>query len=123
SSLVSRSMLVSRGTSVRKANVCALPDPRNSQSFQLRTNPFFFIGAPTQKPDRGAHFAKIQTKANSQYALQKAGVNIGSDHADHRGACRDSFLAFARSATKNHETKPFLDLRPPYWSARRSAPK
>jgi hypothetical protein len=44
-------------TSVRKANVCQLPDPRNSQSrrpaashqvaylFQLTTNPFFGIGA------------------------------------------------------------------------------
>ena len=51
-------MLVLRELPFRKANVCQLPDPGNSQSFgptasrnvlqllRLKTNPFFGIGFP-----------------------------------------------------------------------------
>ena len=48
--------------------------------------PIFLYLRPALKPERRAHFAKIQTKANSQYSIKKTGVNIRSSHADHQGA-------------------------------------
>ena len=48
--------------------------------------PIFQYRLPSRKPERGAHFAKIQTTTNSQYAIQTIGVNSGSGHADHPGA-------------------------------------
>ena len=35
--------------------------------------PIFRYRRPGLKPERGAHFARIQTAANSQYAIQKTG--------------------------------------------------
>src|SRR5262249_30958215 len=44
--------------------------------------PIFFYRRPGHKPQRGAQFSRIQSKANTQYAIQKTGGNSGSDHAD-----------------------------------------
>src|SRR5262245_10358388 len=54
--------------------------------FPTENEPIFHSRRPGLEPERGAHFAKIQTKANSWYAIQKTGVNSGSGHADHQAA-------------------------------------
>src|SRR5258708_26571947 len=54
--------------------------------FPTENEPIFWYRRPGLRPVRGAHFARMQSKANSQYAIQKTGVNSGSDHPDHRGA-------------------------------------
>jgi hypothetical protein len=102
-------MLVLRGTSVRKANVCQLPDPRNSQSFRPTVSrklayvlqssptgnePIFWYRRAGLKPECG-YFAKIQPKANSQYAIKKTGLNSGSGHDDHQDA--PTAIPFLRS--------------------------
>ena len=63
--------------------------------FPTENEPIFWYRRPGLKPERGAHFAKIQTKANSQYAIQKTGVNSGSGHAGHQGA--PAAIPFLRS--------------------------
>jgi hypothetical protein len=37
---------------------------------------------PGLESERAAHLAKIQSKANSRYAIKKTGVNIGSGRTD-----------------------------------------
>ena len=54
--------------------------------------PIFFYRRPGLKPQRGAHFSRIQSKANTQYAIQKTGVNRGSDHADQGAPAAIPFL-------------------------------
>jgi len=46
--------------------------------------PISWYRRPGLKPARGAHFATIQIEANSQYAIQKTGVNNEMGHADHQ---------------------------------------
>ena len=53
-----------------------------SRIFPTENEPIFRCRRLGLKPERGAHFAGIQTKANSQHAIQKTGVNRGSGHAD-----------------------------------------
>src|SRR2546428_10953250 len=68
--------------------------------FPTENEPIFRYRRPGLKPERGAHFARIQTQANSQYTIQKTGVNSGSGHADHQGPAAIPMLPFARSTTK-----------------------
>ncbi len=52
--------------------------PRLAQgriSFPTENEPIFRYRRPGLKAERGAHFARIQTKANSQYAIQRTGVS------------------------------------------------
>jgi hypothetical protein len=64
--------------------------------FRAENEPIFRYRRPGLNPVRGAHFARIQTQANSQYAIQKTAVNSGSGDADHQGApAAISILAFA----------------------------
>ena len=53
--------------------------------FPTENEPISQYRRPDIKPQRGGRFARMQTKANSQYAIQKTGVNSGSGYADHRG--------------------------------------
>jgi hypothetical protein len=101
-------MLVLRGTSVRKANDQRMPTSRPEKftviqnglaqsriCFPPENEPIFRYRRPGLKPDRGAHFARIQTKANPQHAIQKTGLNSGSGHADHQRA--PAAIPFLRS--------------------------
>ena len=63
--------------------------------FPTENEPIFWYRRPGLKPERGAHFEKCEVKANSQYAIQKTGVNSGSGHADHQGA--PTAIPFLRS--------------------------
>jgi hypothetical protein len=69
--------------------------PEKFISFPTENEPIFRYRRPSLKPARGAHFARIQTQPNSQYAIQKTGVNSGSGHADHQGA--PAAIPFLRS--------------------------
>jgi len=92
--------------------------------FPTENEPIFRYRRLGLNPVRGAHFAGIQTEANPLYAIQKTAANSVSGRADHQGApAAISILAFARSATKNKGTKPFLTPRPPRQSARRHSQK
>ena len=62
---------------------------RRAQSricFRTDNEPIFRYRRPGLKPESGAQFTRILTKTNSQYAIQKTGVNTGSGHADHQRA-------------------------------------
>ena len=98
--------------------------------------PIFLYLRPALKPERRAHFAKIQTKANSQYSIQKTGVNIRSSHADHQGA--PTAILFPRSPDpqkrshfpprrprKNTEQSQFAVLAPgqPAYTRSREGPR
>ena len=63
--------------------------------FPTENEPIFLYRVQGLKPDRRAHFARIQTTANSRYAIQKTGVNSGSGHADHPAA--SAAIPFLRS--------------------------
>ena len=75
---------------------------RHLTFFPTENEPIFRHRFQGLKPDRRAHFAGIQTKANSRYAIQKTGVNSGSDHADHPGA--SAAIPFLRSPDPRKRT-------------------
>ena len=92
------------GAPVRKVKVCQPSDSRNSlslratpsrkvaYSFQLTKHPSLVIGA---QPQAGAALIsqKCISKANSQYAIQKTGVNSELDRPNHhRAGNRAPFL-------------------------------
>jgi len=54
--------------------------------FPTENEPIFWHWRPSLKPERGGHFARIQTQANSQYAIKKTGVNNGSVTLTSRGS-------------------------------------
>src|SRR5258708_6941507 len=54
-------------------------------SFPTENGPIFRYRRPASSQIAGAHFARIQTEANSQYAIQETGVSSGSGNADHQG--------------------------------------
>jgi hypothetical protein len=71
------------------------------------------------KPERNAHLAKIQSKANSWYAIETTRINRESGRA-HRQRANPRFDSFVRPIrTKNEGTNPFLGPRPPGQRARR----
>jgi len=59
---------------------------------------------PGSQPERSAHFAKIQTKPNSQYAIKKTGINSGSDRADEHQAPTAILFCGRPGCYKNEET-------------------
>src|SRR5439155_6229657 len=88
--------------------------------FPTENEPIFRYRFQGLKPDQRAHFARIQTKANSQYAIQKTGVNSGSGHADHQAA--SAAIPFLRSPDPRKRSH-FSTPRPPRQSARRRSQK
>src|SRR5882672_1968832 len=63
--------------------------------FPTENEPIFRYRRQGLEPEFGAHFAGIQASANSQYAIQKTGVNSGSGHADKQGS--PAAIPFLRS--------------------------
>src|SRR5258707_15519185 len=54
--------------------------------FPTENEPIFRCRRPGLELERSAHFARIQSNASSEYAIQRKGVNSGSERADHEAA-------------------------------------
>ena len=81
---------------------------QNSIFFPTENEPIFRYRRLGLNPERGAHFAKIQSKANSWYAIQKTGVNNGSDCTDCQGASnRESIFRSSNPLQKTKERTHF----------------
>jgi len=121
-------------TSVREANVCQLPHPRNLESlrpaasrkiaslFQLKTNPFFSM-APRPQARAGRTFRKSKNQSQFQIRNSKDRSKQWISNAEHQGAGRDSILAFARSANKKSRNEAISHPAIPRQSATRRSPK